>query len=269
MADEQSILIGEAVAQYLRELSLDERVIGQQVLAQLARWFGQGRCLDGLAAAEVEKFCRTIPETDAVAAKKLDILKRFLEDARKKYWTKTNLGAQVKVRKSKTRGAKSSCASSGPESVVMTKEGMEEMKQELATLKEKRVETIEDIRRAAADKDFRENAPLDAAREQLGHIDGRIREIEETLKVASVAGDKPAISRGAGIGDSIDLTCLDTGESLHYVLVSPREVDASRGRISGFSPLGKAIVGHGSGDVVEITVPAGKIKYRIDKLSGR
>jgi transcription elongation factor GreA len=270
MADEKKIVIGEAVAQYLRVLSPDERAIGQQVLAQLARWFGQGRCLDGLDGAEVEKFCRTIPETDAVAAKKLDILKRFLEDARKKYWTKTNLGAKVKVRKSKTRGAMAnSCAKPGPESIVMTKEGLEKMKQELAALKEKRVETLEDIRRAAADKDFRENAPLAAAREQLGHIDGRIMEIEETLKVVAVAGDKPSVSLGAGIGDAIDLTCLDTGESLHYILVGPREVDVSRGRISGLSPLGKAIVGHGPGDIVEITVPVGKIKYRIEELSER
>lgn len=262
--------IGEAVTRFLSGLPADEVPIAQQVLYQLARWFGQGSSLDGLDGAGVEKFCRTIPETDASAAKKLEILKRFLEDARKKSWTKTNLGAQVKLRKCKAGGAAGgSCTQPAPESIVMTREGLEKMKQELATLKEKRVGTLEDIRRAAADKDFRENAPLAAAREQLGHIDGRIREIEETLKVVVVADDKPEACRGAGIGDAIDLTCLDTGESLHYILVGPKEVDALKGRISGFSPLGRAIIGHNPGDIIEITVPAGKIKYRIDKLSGR
>ena len=268
MADVQKMEVGEAVARFLSRLSPGEKSIGQHVLFQFERWFGQGRCLDGLAAAEVEKFYKSIPGTDAIAGRKLEILKRFLEDARKNSWTETNLSAHVKVKKGKSKlGAGANHAA--PDSIYLTKESLEGMKQEIVTLKEKRVETIEDIRRAAADKDFRENAPLDAAREQLGHIDGRIRELEETLKVACLAENRPQILHIAGVGDTVDILCLDTAEELHYTLVSPREVNPAKGKISGFSPLGKAIVGHGPGDIIEISVPAGKIKYRINNISGR
>jgi transcription elongation factor GreA len=61
---------------------------------------------------------------------------------------------------------------------------------------------------------------------------------------------------------------MASGEEVRYTLVSPSEVDVTSGRISGASPIGKAIVGKARGDVVEVTVPAGKLRYRIVKIGG-
>jgi transcription elongation factor GreA len=265
MDDSQKISLGEAASRFLGSIPPEKVTVSQQMLYQFVRWFGRERCLDDLSVTEIANYCGTIPTTDADCSQKLDIIRGFLADARKKTWTRNNLAAHIKTKKGKSRTATVTGRGS-PEAVILTRDGFEEIIRELGALKEKRLETIEDIRRAAADKDFRENAPLDAAREQLSHIEGRIKEMKETIKVASVLDDQPEPTRGVSIGDSVVLTCLDTGEEVRYTIVSPREVDPARGRISGLSPLGRAIVGRGSGNVIEIVVPAGKQCYRIEKF---
>ena len=122
------------------------------------------------------------------------------------------------------------------------------------------------MRRAAADKDFRENAPLEAAREEHGRIEGRIRELEGTLKSADVIDEKEKVTPKVSIGDSIILRDLASGEELSYMLVSPREVDPTKGRISNLSPIGKAVIGQSQGRVIEVTVPAGKLRYQIKQI---
>ena len=136
-------------------------------------------------------------------------------------------------------------------------------------LKGKRLQAIDEIRRAAQDKDFRENAPLDAAREQLAYLEGRIRGLEQTLKSATLVKAKAEISPKSGVGDSIVLLDLASGEELHYTIVNPKEVDPARGKISSASPLGKAIMGRGLGDIIEITAPAGRLRYRIERVGGK
>jgi transcription elongation factor GreA len=133
-------------------------------------------------------------------------------------------------------------------------------------LQNKRLQLIEDIRRAAADKDFRENAPLDAAKEQRGHVEGRIMELEAILGSAIILDETREAAHTASLGDEIVLQDLASGEEIHYTLVSPTEVDATSGKISGASPIGRAIVGKVQGDVVEVTVPAGKLRYKILRI---
>ena len=68
------------------------------------------------------------------------------------------------------------------------------------------------------------------------------------------------------IGDSIVLQDLVSSEEVRYTLVSPKEVDPTRGKISGVSPIGKAIIGKGQGEIVEVTVPAGRLRYQIKQI---
>ena len=150
-----------------------------------------------------------------------------------------------------------------PESFSLTQQGYDELKAELDDLRGKRLQAIEEMRQAAADKDFSENAPLDAAKERRGHIEGRIMELEETLKSAVVIQEKRDDTLRVNIGDSIVLRDLVSGEELRYTLVSPREVDPARGKISNASPIGKAAIGKSQGETVEITVPAGRLRYQI------
>ena len=137
----------------------------------------------------------------------------------------------------------------------------------MATLKSKRSQAIDEIRRAAADKDFRENAPLEAAREQRGHLERRIRELEETVKSARVIDGEQRVTLKASIGDRVVLRDLASGEELRYMIVSPREVDPTRGKVSSASPIGKAIIGRGEGEVVEVMAPAGRLRYQIEQVT--
>jgi transcription elongation factor GreA len=117
----------------------------------------------------------------------------------------------------------------------------------------------------ATDKDFRENAPLQAAREERGHLEGRIRELERALKSVNIVGENRNVSLQITIGDSVVLRD-PAGEELRYTLVGPREVDPSKGKISTVSPIGKAIIGRRQGEVVEVTTPAGKVRYQIRQV---
>ena len=153
-----------------------------------------------------------------------------------------------------------------PQVVSLTEQGHAEMERALVTLRSRRIEAIDEVRRAAADKDFRENAPLDAAKEQRSYLEGQIRELEETLKSAVIIDKKRENTLKTGIGDSIVLCDLASGAELCYVLVASKEVDPSRGRISTASPIGKAVIGRSQGEVVEVVAPAGKIRYEIKRI---
>ncbi|OGO33298.1 MAG: hypothetical protein A2Z29_05345 [Chloroflexi bacterium RBG_16_56_11] len=150
-----------------------------------------------------------------------------------------------------------------PEEVSLTRQRYEELTADLQNLKERSRELVAEMQRAAADKDFRENAPLQAAREERGHVEGRIKELEEALKVATIIEEKKKPAHKSVVGDCIVLHDLASGEELRYKIVDPREVDPARGKISIASPLGKALLGRIGGDLVEIKAPAGKLSYRI------
>jgi transcription elongation factor GreA len=255
----------EAVSQFLGGLPLDKAEISQRALYQFVRWFGRERCLADIRAPEIANYSDRITTTDTDHAKKLNIIREFLAVARKKGWTENNLSVHLKAKKGKPPPVKENRRDL-PETISLTRQGYDEINRELLELKKKRPVIVEDIQRAAADKDFRENAPLDAAREQLGHIEGRIRELEETLKLASVIGDKAETTHRVDIGDSVVLVGIDSSEEVSYTIVSPREVDPARGRISSSSPLGRAIIGRSCGEIIEITVPVGTLRYRIEKV---
>ena len=148
----------------------------------------------------------------------------------------------------------------------LTQQGYETIERELKDFKGKRPQIVEEIRKAAADKDFRENAPLHAAKERLGHLEGRIMELEETLKSAVVSGEKAGVTHRVCTGDSVVLLDLSRNEELSYKIVNPREVAPAKGRISNASPIGKAIIGRECGDVIEIEAPVGKLRYRLEKV---
>ena len=263
--DSQQIGLGEAAGHFLAKLPPGERETSQQEVYRFVRWYGWERPFAGLAAPEVANYAEQLSSSDTDYAKKLEIIRAFLAYAKKQGWSKTNLSTHLKTRKSKNT-LPTSRRRGLPETISLTQQGYAEMEAELAELKSKRQEVIEDIRRAAADKDFRENAPLDAAREQKGHLEGRIMELEETLKAAVIISGKERPTHKAGIGDSVVLRDLASNEELHYMLVDPREVDPAKGKISSVSPIGKSLVGRREGEIVEITVPVGKLRYQIKQL---
>ena len=263
--DSQSISLGEAASSFLSGLSPEERNEGQQEINKFVRWYGRERPLSGLTAPETANYAERLSSSDADYTKKLELVRAFLAYARKKGWVKSNLAAHLKSKKGKTR-LQPLVRRGSPGAVSLTEQGYDELKAELAVLKAKRLQVIDEMRRAAADKDFRENAPLDAAKEQRGHIEGRIIELEETLKSATIIGEQQVAVPKISIGDSVLLLDMGSDEELHYQIVSPREVDLTKGKISSASPMGKAIIGQSQGGVVEVATPAGKLRYQIKRI---
>jgi transcription elongation factor GreA len=261
----QDLSLSEAVACFLASLGPEERAAIQPEVHKFARWFGAGRPLGGLTAAEVDNYVERLSLSDADYTKRLEMIRAFLLHAKKEGWSKTNLAVHLKARKGRTK-TQPAPKRNAPEAVYLTRQGHTELQAELDELKNQRINIIEEIRKAAADKDFRENAPLHAAREQRSHIEGRIQDIEATLKRAVIMDDKPDSSLKLGIGHSVVLCDLNSGEEARYTLVSPREVDLAKGRISSASPIGQAVTGKSQGEIVEVAAPAGKLRYQVKQI---
>ncbi len=257
--------LGEAATRFLAKLSPREREASQQEVYKFVRWYGWERPFAGLTAPEVANYAERLSLSDTDYTKKLELIRAFLIYAKKAGWSKTNLSTHLKAKKVKA-GLQSSASQGLSETIPLTQQGYAELKAELAALKSKRPELIEEMRRAAADKDFRENAPLAAAREQRGYLEGQIRELEEILKAATIINEKQEPVVKANIGDSLVLCDLASGEELRYMIVNPKEVDPTQGKISSASPIGKTLIGRGEGEIVEVTAPAGKLRYQIKRI---
>lgn len=266
MKDENlNINLGDAATRFLAELASEERVISQREVSQFVRWYGRGRLLTKLTAPEVAGYAEHLSSSNIDYVKKLELIQDFLAYARRKGWNKSNLAVHLKINKRKTK-VKSSFKQDSSGAVSLTKQGYEALEGELVALKNKRSEIIEEVRRAAADKDFRENAPLQAAREQYGHLEGQIKGLEETLKSATIVDTQQNSVLRISMGDSVILQDLASGEESRYVMVNSREVNPAHGKISNVSPIGKAIIGREQGEAVEVTAPMGKMRYRIEQI---
>jgi transcription elongation factor GreA len=263
--DNRSPSLGEAATQFLAKLPAKERDASQPEVYKFARWYGWERPFSQLAGPAVANYAEQLSVSDTDYAGRLVLVRSFLTYAKKAGWSRTNLATHLKTKKGKT-GPQGTGRHVRQEAAALSREKYDEMVAELEGLKIKSRELVVSIQLAAADKDFRENAPLDAAREERGHVEGQIKELEETIKAATIIGDtkKPAVK--SGVGDKIVLSDLASGEELRYTIVDPREVAPLKGKISIASPLGKALIGRSDGDIVEITAPAGKLRYQIKRI---
>ena len=257
--------LGEATVLYLNRLPAKDRDKSQPEIYRFARWYGWESLFSQLAGPAVASYADQLNTSDIDYNKKFEILRAFLAYGKKAGWSQTNLAVHLKTKKGKTAPV-ASPGRSVPEAAALTQQRFDELKAELAGLKKKSQELVVEIQRAAADKDFRENAPLHAAREERGHVEGRVKELEEALKTATIIEEKKTPALKSSIGDCIVLCDLDSGEECRYTIVDPREVNPAKGKISFVSPLGKALLGHCDGEAVEITAPAGKMRFQIKRI---
>lgn len=153
----------------------------------------------------------------------------------------------------------------------LTPAGLEKTKKELEERKTViRQEIADRIEEAKAMGDLSENAEYSSAKETQAFNEGRILELEEIVKNAVLieAGKKtgPAAHRKAEVGSEIEAEMVGAakkGERIKLTIVGVEEANPLAGRISNESPLGKAFLGRGAGEVVEAATPKGKTKYRI------
>lgn len=150
----------------------------------------------------------------------------------------------------------------------LTKEGLEKLQKELHFLKTvKRKEIIQAIATAREKGDLRENAEYDVAREEQGHLEKRISELSDQLSHVEIIDENRMDASKAFIGATVYLRDLVKSVNLKYVLVSKQEASFKDGRISVDSPVGKALLGKSVGEVVEVRIPAGTMKYKIENIS--
>jgi len=257
--------LGDAASKYLATLSNEKREQHQPPLHGFVRWYGWDKPVNGIKAAEAGSFAERLSQTDSDAAKKLEIIRGFFNYAKKEGWLKDNLSLSLRVIKPKAKSNGSLKKMVRPP-VPMNQAMYDSLSAEMETLKKRRVEVIEDIRRAAADKDFRENVPYHAAREKKGMIDGKIMEIEETLARAVITEEKQEKGLLICVGDTVVLQAADSGQEMRYTLCNPKEVAPAQGKISIVSPVGKAALGKKQGDKIVVAVPAGTKQFVIVRV---
>lgn len=151
--------------------------------------------------------------------------------------------------------------------VVLTLEGLTKLEKELEHLKTvRRREVAERIKQALEFGDISENSEYEDAKNEQGFIEGRILSIEKMLRNAKVIDEHDIHTDVVSVGSRVVLTDLEFDEELEYAIVGSAEADPTQHRISYESPVGKALLGKKKGITVEVTVPAGIRKYRIEAI---
>jgi transcription elongation factor GreA len=259
--------VQDAAHAYLASLKPAMREPAQPEVLKFVRWAGPSKSLGAMKAHDVASYAENFPPTVADAAKRAEFVRAFLKWAKERGMTAENLATHLRVRKgSKTSSGNAQTLEEQP--VYLTREGYDALVHEMETLKERRPQIQQDLARAMADKDFRENAPLDAARDEQAHLEARIREIDVRLRRALVleGGDQHPgdVSR---IGDTVMIRDLRTGQERSFTLVNPDEVRSGQGKISIASPVGKAVYQRRAGEEVEVEAPSGTFRVRIEAIT--
>jgi len=210
------------------------------------------------------------------ASKKLTVARDFLgflhnpdSNDEKIKFTDTNLSNHIRNKKGRRTGSLSLKSRLHEEDVIeISQEYHDNLISDLAIRFKEREDVVVDINKAAADKDFRENAPLEAAREKQGLIESQIKTIEETLRKSAIINTKKnsKTNKIAKIGSKV--TMLQNSKTrVKISLVASPEADVNTSKISVESPIGMALVGKTENEEVIVSAPAGSVNYKIVKIT--
>jgi transcription elongation factor GreA len=262
----EPLKLSQAAAVYVATLSGEGRKDSQAEVYRFARWFGADRLISDLRGHDIALYAESLGPGTPDVVRRAEVVRSFLSFAKKEGLTATNLASHLRLRKSpQSAGA---VVAPPPKRTQLTEDGYSSLQAELEALKDQRPLVAEELRLARLDKDVRENAPLDAALDRQAHIEGRIRELEALLKHVDVIGGGTDSGSKAHLGSTLLVRDLASGGSVRYTLVSPSEVSPAQGKISVASPVGKALIERAVGDEVEVLVPAGILRFRIEEISG-
>lgn len=144
----------------------------------------------------------------------------------------------------------------------MTQQGLDDLKREEQKLIERRPTVVTNMSNAREQGDLSENAGYHAAKEELGKIDSRLKELNYIIRFVKVStsSGKPEITLGSTVG-------LESKLSINkFTIVSAMEADPAKNKISDSSPLGKILIGKKAGEEVVLGTPDGKITYKIREV---
>jgi len=154
------------------------------------------------------------------------------------------------------------------EPVYLTKEGRIRLEQELKKLKfEKRPKIVAEIKRTREMGDLSENAEYHAAKETQVHLERKIAELEDKMsRIRTIDADQIPTDK-AYLFARVKVKDLDRGEEIVYTLAPPDEADVDNDIISVKSPIGAGLLGKAVGEVAEIEIPVGLLRYEILDIS--
>ncbi len=148
--------------------------------------------------------------------------------------------------------------------VILTSEGYEKLKGEIDYLRgERRREVAERIRVAREFGDIAENAEYDDAKNEQAMLEHKIAQLEERLLSARVITKKEISKDAVSVGSKVRLRDMQANKTFEYHIVGSIEANPAENKLSNESPVGKAIIGHKKGDVVEVSAPRGALKFKI------
>ena len=244
-------------------------------LQRFVNWCGPSRSIKDIPPSVIGEYADRVAGTGTTpqASERLQEVRKFLSFVRNRGLgpedrdgKQVNLAHHVRVRRTRVR--QSPTAVPEEKFIELTAEGHEQLVNELENLKSQRGHLAGEIQRAAADKDVRENAPLEAAREEAGRVESRIREIEATLGNAVVIdANDPTRSQIIKLGTVVEVRDVSSEREFKYTVVSASEANPLESKISDVSPLGKVLLGRAAGHEVIADTPRGEMTYRIISIS--
>ena len=268
----ESLTMLEAVGVYAGSLRPKdgEKTEAHKQLLRFVSWCGAERRISEIAPSEIGEYSDQ-SNGGTQSAERLQEVKKFLAFASKQGLTEHNLARHLRIRKARSRARASGEDEKRASVIELTPEGHKNLIAELEDLKSQRGPIAAQIRSAAADKDVRENVPLEAAREHLGQVETRILEIENTLTAAVVVDPTARKKSTVQVGSRVWLKDLSSGRETQYTVVSASEAKPLEGKVSDESPVGKAVIRRREGDQVDVQTPRGPrgttVTYSIQKVA--
>ena len=152
--------------------------------------------------------------------------------------------------------------------IYLSKKGYEDLRDELHKLKTvDRPQVINQIAEARDKGDLSENAEYDAAKEAQGLLEARIAKLEIDLSNSRIIDESKLDNSKVSLLSNVTIKNLANNSEMTYTIVSESEADLAQKKISGSSPIGKGLIGKEVGDIADITVPNGSIKFEIIQIS--
>ena len=152
--------------------------------------------------------------------------------------------------------------------IYLSKEGYDNLKEELRRLKTiERPSIINQISEARDKGDLSENAEYDAAKEAQGLLESRISKLEIDLSNSRVIDESKLNNNNVSLLSKVTIKNIANNNEMTYTIVSESEADLSQKKISASSPIGKGLIGKKVGDITDIVVPNGTLKFEIINIS--
>lgn len=151
--------------------------------------------------------------------------------------------------------------------IILTSEGLSELEKELEMLKTlRRKEVSEKIKVALSFGDLSENSEYDEAKNEQAMVEARIQEIEQMFKNATILDEDELSNETVSVGSTVTVLKLKNNKEDEYRIVGSTEASPANKKISDESPVGKALLKHTVGDIVDVEAPSGIIQYKIIKI---